>query len=92
MNELKRFVELKFNQSDIAILIALEDIVSVVEEMHCQGNEESFKEYKAIRITTIQRDSHLCDYSNYAMLKHYLSSWEELPRFIEQALKEKNHD
>lgn len=77
MANCRRFVELKFNKSNISLLIALEDIVSVVEEMHAEGSGQAFKEYKAIRITTIHRESHLCDYSCYETLKHYLTDWKE---------------
>jgi hypothetical protein len=75
MANCRRFVELKFNKSDMTLFIALEDIVSVMEELRSEikGSEE----YKAIRITTIQRETHLCDYSCYAMLKHYLTNWKE---------------
>jgi len=75
MNNSRRFVELKFNKSDIALFIALEDIVSVMEELRSETRGSEV--YKAIRITTIHRESHLCDYSCYAMLKHYLTDWKE---------------
>jgi hypothetical protein len=88
MNNSRRFVELKFNKSNITLLIALEDIVSVVEEL--RSETKGSEEYKAIRITTIHRETHLCDYSCYAMLNHYLCSWDDVPSYIEMGLKDKN--
>ena len=78
MAELKRFVELKYPNSSINYMLALDDIVTVYEEMHAEMIGKELHETKEIRIVTIQREHHLCDYSHYAMLKHYLvEAWKE---------------
>jgi hypothetical protein len=91
MPELKRYVELSHNKSDLKFVISLDDIVNIQEELWNEGRDETFKEYKAIRITTVQRDSYLCDYSHYEMLKHYLCNWDDVPSYIKMGLKENNN-
>jgi hypothetical protein len=78
MTALKRFVELKYPNSSINYMLALEDIVTVHEEMRAEMIGKELHESKELRIITIQREHHLCDYSHYAMLKHYLvETWEK---------------
>ena len=89
MNELKRFVELKYPNSSLKYMLALEDIVTVHEEMHAEMISKELHEYKEIRIITIQREHYLCDYSHYEMLKHYLCNWDDVPSYISMGLKDK---
>ena len=90
MNELKRFVELKYPNSSINYMLALEDIVTVQEELRAEMIGKELHESKEIRIITIQREHYLCDYSKYEMLKHYLCSWDDVPSYIKMGLKEKS--
>lgn len=90
MNELKRFVELKFPNSSINYMLALEDIVTVHEEMHAEMIGKELHESKELRIITTQREHHLCDYSHYEMLKNYLCNWDDAPSYIKMGLKEKS--
>jgi hypothetical protein len=78
MAELKRFVELTLAESNRHVLIALEDIQEVIEELKCEGKiGKDFREYKVIHVFTSNHNSYMCDYSDYAKLKHYLTEWKE---------------
>jgi hypothetical protein len=78
MAELKRFMELNLAESNRNVLIALEDIQEVIEEYKFEGEiGKDFREYKVIHVFTSQRNSYMCDYSNYEKLKHYLTEWKE---------------
>lgn len=78
MSQLKRFVELKYPNSSINYMLALEDIVTVQEELRAEMIGKELHESKEIRIITIQREHYLCDHSCYGMLKHYLvEAWKE---------------
>ena len=78
MTALKRFVELNYPNSSINYMLALEDIATVHEETHAEMIGKELHTSKELRIITIQREHHLCDYSHYAMLKHYLvEAWKE---------------
>lgn len=90
MNELKRFVELRYPNSSLKYILALEDIVTVHEEIRAEMISKELHEYKEIRIITNHREHYLCDYSHYAMLKHYLCDWDDVPSYIEMGLKDKN--
>jgi hypothetical protein len=80
MNEIKRFVELNLAESNRNVLIALEDVIEVIEENRCVGKfgTPSYKEYKIIRVYTKNHNAYECNYSEYEKLKHFLvETWTE---------------
>lgn len=74
---MKKFIELTFYSSKMKSLVALEDIIDVVERMRCEGKKELFREFKIIEVRTTTGITYECDYSCYEMLKHYLCDWKE---------------
>ena len=88
MPDLKRFVELKFPNSSINYMRAIEDIVTVHEEIRAEMIGKELHESKELRIITTQREHHLCDHSHYEMLKHYLCSWDDVPSYVKRGLRE----
>lgn len=88
MSQLKKFVELKCPNSSLKYMLALEDIVTVHEEVRAEMIGKELHQNKEIRIITIQREHCLCDHSHYEMLKHYLCNWDDVPSYIKMGLKE----
>lgn len=76
---MKRFIELTLYESQRKALIALEDILDVVEQNRCDGKlgKDSYIAFKTIKVYTTHTVTYECDYSCYEMLKHYLCDWKE---------------